>query len=257
MIKSLIVTASLAIISAPTMAETPNLPDPVLTCGPDDDCFLVERAAHLVAALDQSKAVWHKADPGTPAFLGDDGGGVDTATVCDTVDRYREWREGGSPAGCQTFQHDLPVVVEVVIFDYTRDSVNQGKEQVGLPIAKIHIPSQKFVGYKELDALHPVIPPGTVINIKPSENIRPKLYLNEYVSDRSNFIEIDQQSRAKVIRYDPSSDTRWDLQVTILDGPHTGKNGWMLAGIHQETDDGLLLGMFSNAVIYPGGPSLR
>jgi hypothetical protein len=214
-------------------------------------------AASSVAAVDQPKTVWHKAAPGTPAFLGDDGGGVDTATVCDTADRYREWREGGSPAGCQTFQHDLPVIIEVVIFDYKRDSVNEGKDIIGLPIAKVHIPSRKFVGYTNLNGLHPIVPSGTVIQFEQNKQIEQKLYLNEDISDDNKFIEIDQKSHAKVIKYDPSSDTKWSLEVTILDGSHAGKNGWMLTGPDLQTDDGLILDMFSNAMIYPGGPSLR
>ena len=45
----------------------------------------------VAAALAAEKDVpaWHKADPGTHAFLGDDGGGADTATVCATADNYR------------------------------------------------------------------------------------------------------------------------------------------------------------------------
>ncbi len=48
------------------------------------------------------------------AFLGDDGGGVETRTVCGTADRYRDWLEGEHPSGCHTFQRELPVIIEVV-----------------------------------------------------------------------------------------------------------------------------------------------
>lgn len=60
---------------------------------------------------------WKQATPGAHAYLGDDGGGVDTATVCNTADRYRDWLQYEHPSGCQTFQHDLPVVIEVVTLD--------------------------------------------------------------------------------------------------------------------------------------------
>jgi hypothetical protein len=49
---------------------------------------------------------------GTHAFLGDDGGGVNTATECDTADRFRDWLNMESAPGCQTFQQDLPIVIE-------------------------------------------------------------------------------------------------------------------------------------------------
>jgi hypothetical protein len=94
---------------------------------------------------------WKKPDPGTHGFLGDDGGGVDTATVCDTADHYRDWLHYEHPNGCQTFQHDLPVVIEVVTRDPVTDNV---AGQYYLPIAKIQIPSRNFTGYTQLLGLH-------------------------------------------------------------------------------------------------------
>jgi len=40
---------------------------------------------------EKSTTAWKKAEPGTNALLGDDGGGVNTATLCDTADWYRDW----------------------------------------------------------------------------------------------------------------------------------------------------------------------
>jgi hypothetical protein len=125
----------------------------MMSCGP-------------VEAAQKSIPAWHKAIPGSAAFLGDDGGGVDTLTVCDTADRYRDWLDENSPPGCQTFQHGLRAIVEVIIFDPARDIVKTGSDNVGFPIAKIHIPLRNFVGYVHLDALHPVVPPNTVINFE-------------------------------------------------------------------------------------------
>jgi hypothetical protein len=127
--------------------------------------ILVAATAHAEAAQ-KSIPAWHKAIPGSAAFLGDDGGGVDTLTVCDTADRYRDWLDENSPPGCQTFQHGLRAIVEVIIFDPARDIVKTGSDNVGFPIAKIHIPLRNFVGYVHLDALHPVVPPNTVINFE-------------------------------------------------------------------------------------------
>ncbi len=122
--------------------------------------------APIVANADKDAPAWKKAAPGTHAFLGDDGGGVNTATVCDTADGFRDWLKYEHPRGCQTFQHDLPVVIEVVTFDPVEDE--QGT--VGLPIVKVHIPSRRFVGYLQLLALHPVIPAGTVVHFKKTGN---------------------------------------------------------------------------------------
>jgi hypothetical protein len=125
-------------------------------------------AASALAA-EKDVPAWHKADPGTHAFLGDDGGGVDTATVCDTADRYRDWLDRlddqHSP-GCRTFQHDLPVVIAIVTFDPAKDVVHFHDGDVGLPIAKVRIPSKGFVGYIRLDELHPIIPAGTIIHFR-------------------------------------------------------------------------------------------
>jgi hypothetical protein len=45
-----------------------------------------------IRAADNTVPSWRKALLGTrDAYLGDDGGGVNTATVCDTADRYRDW----------------------------------------------------------------------------------------------------------------------------------------------------------------------
>jgi hypothetical protein len=44
--------------------------------------------ASIGYAAEAEVPAWKKATPGTHAFLGDDGGGVNTATVCDTADRW-------------------------------------------------------------------------------------------------------------------------------------------------------------------------
>jgi hypothetical protein len=67
---------------------------------------------------DENKVfAWKNHIVGTYAFLGDYGGGANTATVCDTADRYRDWLKMESAPGCQTFQSDLPIVIEVVLLD--------------------------------------------------------------------------------------------------------------------------------------------
>lgn len=190
---------------------------------------------------------WHKAGPGTVAYLGDDGGGVDTLTVCDTADRYREWLQSESPPGCQTFQNGLRAVIEVLIFDPVQDTLpNLG----GRRIAKIHIPSRGFIGYVNLDGLHPIIPPNTVIMFKEDDRVPYDLYSHGDTRIKDH-VEMKGPFKAKLIQYDPSSDTNWDLHVTILDGENAGKSGWMLS-FGAMAEDGRMLDQFSNAYVIDG-----
>jgi hypothetical protein len=200
-------------------------------------------AASLASSAETGPEPWKKASPGTPAFLGDDGGGVNTATVCDTADRYRDWLSGQHPPGCQTFQHDLPVVIEVVTYDPVRDR----RADVGLPIAKIHIPSQNFVGYLQLLMLHPVVPSGTVVRFRKTGNETIALYPSAAIDDEKG-IDLGSQVSASVVSYDPSKDDEFDLHVTILDGDHKGQTGWMLA-FGGDGEDGVPIEQFSRAVL--------
>jgi len=188
---------------------------------------------------------WQKATPGTHAFLGDDGGGVNTATVCDTADHYRDWAESEHPSGCQAFQHDLPVIIEVVTLDPAIDKV-AGAYQ---PIAKLHIPSRNFTGYTRLLGLHPVIPAGTVVHYKKIGNEKILFFPAPQIpATHETGIELGDTVIAKVLAYDPTSDDNFDLHVQIMDGSHAGETGWMLSfGAHGE--DGIPIDQFDKAVI--------
>ena len=146
---------------------------------------------------------WKRADPGTQAFLGDDGGGVNTATVCDTADRYRDWLRYKHPRGCQTFQHDLPVVIEVVTLDRAIDNVGG----VYRPIAKIRISSRNFTGYVSLLGLHPVIPSGVIVRYKRLGNDRLLATVERLRSDRSRkqsyFEGREARCQKRRARFDP------------------------------------------------------
>jgi hypothetical protein len=193
----------------------------------------------------QGGLAWKEPVPGARAYLGDDGGGVNTVTVCETADRFRDWLEGEHPLGCQTFQHDLPTIIEIVTYDPVAD--RQG--DVGLPIAKVHIPSRQFVGYLRLLALHPIVPSGAVIHFKRVGNESFELFPIETIgSDKERGTDLGHEVSAKVIRYDPSADDKWDLHVTILDGPRAGESGWMLS-FGADSDDGKPMDRFDGAVI--------
>jgi hypothetical protein len=188
---------------------------------------------------------WKKPAPGTHAFLGDDGGGVNTATVCDTADRYRDWLRSEHPRGCQTFQHDLPVVIEVITLDPAIDNAGGAYR----PIAKVRIPSRNFTGYISLLGLHPVIPSGVIVHYKRLGNGRLLLFpVAKIPSDDSAGVDLGEQFSAKVISYDPTKDNDFDLHVQIIDGPHAGASGWMLA-FGAVGDDGVLIEVFDRAVV--------
>jgi hypothetical protein len=201
--------------------------------------------ASIAIGAEKEPPAWKKPAPGTRAFLGDDGGGVNTATVCDTADRYRDWLRYEHPRGCQTFQHDLPVVIEVVTLDPAIDNVRG----VYTPIAKVRIPSRNFAGYVSLLGLHPIIPSGVIVHYKKLGNDSLLLFPTaEISSNDSGGIDLGEQASAKVISYDPTKDDKWDLHVQIIDGPHAGESGWMLA-FGAVGDDGVPIEQFDRAVI--------
>jgi hypothetical protein len=195
------------------------------------------------SGADTQPPYWKKPAPGTQGFLGDDGGGVNTKTVCDTADRYRDWLNSEHPPGCQTFQHDLPVVIELVLLDSIKDTIGT----TWLPLVKIHIPSRHFIGYCQLLGIHPVIPSGTIIHFKRMGNGTLRLF-PEPTSDLDQGPDLGDAVSAKIITYDPSKEDSWDLYVTVLDGKYAGKKGWMSAFM-ASGEDGKSVEIFSQAVI--------
>lgn len=200
-------------------------------------------ALAALRAEDTNVPAWKNPAPGTTALLGDDGGGVNVATVCDTADRYRDWLKMKSPPGCQTFQHDLPVVIEVMILDAVADAM----ADIWLPLVKIYIPSRQFTGYVRLLELHPQAPPGTTIHFTRTGNENYQLYEAPALTENKG-INLGDKVSATVLRYDPTPDDKWDLHVRINDGLYAGKEGWMLS-FGATTDDGNPMDQFSNAVI--------
>jgi hypothetical protein len=193
---------------------------------------------------DENKVfTWKKPSAGTHAFLGDDGGGVNTKTVCDTADRYRDWLKMESAPGCPTFEHDLPILIEFVLLDAVKDTVGS----TWLPLVKFHIPSRNFTGYSQLLGVHPIVPVGTKIHFTREGNARLQLYKTANVSQNESF-DLGDKVSATVLSSDPTQDDKWDLYVNIDDGPYAGRKGWML-GQGATTDDGKPMDQFDQAVI--------
>lgn len=184
--------------------------------------------ASTAACAESGHLAWKMADPGTPAFLGSDGTGVNTVTVCNTSDHYRDWLNHRGSDGCQDFQHDLRAVIEVVLRNNIEDTT---------PLVKVNIPSRNFTGYLELFSLHPVIPSGTILHFKsayvPSSGDPADVSLYPQPNDEpENGIDAGKEVSAKLIEYDPAKSlvvslTSPDMHVTLLDGPHAGESGWM------------------------------
>jgi len=185
---------------------------------------------------------WKKALPGTRGYLDDDGGGADTAIVCDTADRYRDWLNfsvvTSIPPGCQAFQHGLRVVIEAVVLDQARDTV----ASMWLPLVKIKIPSRNFRGYIQLFALHPEVPAGTVVH-----STYTKLYKTADANDEGK-VELENDVTATVLSYDPTDIDKLELYVSINDGSNKGRKGWMRSSFGK-MEDGHMVDKFDQALI--------
>ncbi len=215
-------------------------------------------AAAIVSCADPTRAVeadvpaWHRAAPGTQAFLEDDGGGAETATVCDTADRYRDWLAEKHPLGCRKFKPNLSVTIEEILSDPVKDTngPNDRTDHTHLvySIAKILIPSKLFFGYVHLDQLQPAIPPGITLYFKNGGSGIFELHERAKFSNEHG-VDLGDHFSAKVIKYDPTNDNNWDINVTILDGEHSGQSGWMLLPrLSADADDGYSIDQFTNAV---------
>ena len=117
---------------------------------------------------------WRQPLPGTAAILGDDGGGEDQATVCDTIAHWRAMLAAPFPDaadGCARYPRGLAVVIEGVAFDPASDTIPS--TTMGLPLVNIRIPAKRVQGYVEMaGGIHPVIPPGMLVHLKADSTIR-------------------------------------------------------------------------------------
>jgi hypothetical protein len=189
---------------------------------------------------------WKQPLSGTAATLGDDGGGEDQATVCDTVEHWRAWLSSPYPDaadGCARYPRGLPVVVE---------DVEGGQDVVGgqdLPLVKIRIPVKRVQGYVQmLGGIHPVIPPGAIVHLKSGSNSTIRLAPTPDAGDDEG-ADIGGPTTAKVLRYTASPTGDRDLYVTVLNGSLAGQSGWVSSydGVHG--DDGAPIDNFAGSVI--------
>lgn len=123
-------------------------------------------------------------------------------------------------------------------------------------IANILIPSEQFVGYVQVRQLHPQIPSDTIIHFKKIGNETFELHesfklnYDQHGVDLGARIDLGDRFSAKVVKYDPTNDYDFDLELTIMDGDHSGQSGWMnLPLVSADADDGHSIGQFTNAVV--------
>ncbi len=76
-----------------------------------------------------------------------------------------------------------------------------------------------------------------------------KLYPTATETDDDKALDLGREFSAKVIKYSPTSDDRWELQITITDGKFSGKSGW-ISSFLLEDSQGEMLDQFSKAVAY-------
>lgn len=189
--------------------------------------------------------IWRKPLPGTAAFLGDDGGGEEMATICDTAAHFREWIDSGQPPGCKQFSRGLPVVIEGVVHDPAKDTAPGSTNWY--PLVKIKIPSKRFVGYLQLlGGIHPVIPEGTRVHFTKIGYAPLQLAPSQHAAPDSG-PDLGEQVTAKVLQYDPSTGDR-DIYVTIMDGVFAGQSGWMFA-FEADGADGQSINIFAEALL--------
>jgi hypothetical protein len=194
--------------------------------------------------------MWQRPLPGTAAILGDDGGGEDMETMCDTAEHWREWLDATVPSavdGCARYSRGLPVVIDGdgVVFDRAVDAPSSAT--TGLPLVKIHIPSKHVSGYVQmLGGIHPIIPAGTLVYLAAAGTDTLRLASAPDVGLDSG-PDIGKQATAKVLRYDPSTGDR-SLYVKLLDGPQAGKRGWVF-DLAATGADGKPVGMFAGSVV--------
>jgi hypothetical protein len=188
---------------------------------------------------------WRNPVKGTHATLGDDGGGSDKATVCQTTDEYSDFLKGDpgyTVPGCKEFERGLPVTIIGVDFDKTRDAASGSSS--GEPLVQISIPSKKWVGYVQLlGGIHPIIPVGTKIHLKRDGNATINLAA-KFDADYGSGPDLGEHVTVKMIRSAPDYDM---IYVSVIDGPFAGKTGWVL---RDGTDDaGDYVSLFDGAVV--------
>jgi hypothetical protein len=166
-------------------------------------------------------STWMQPNHGRAAFLGDDGGGSSTATVCDTAEHYRAWLGSESSTSCNNHARGASVIIDETTTDPSKDTAGG----ITMALVRIHAADGSWSGYTELMAIHPVIPKGTVIQFKRVGNETLRLGAIQQSNDGAN---LGDNVTVRLVKYDASTADA-DLYVTVLSGQYAGRSGWMLS----------------------------
>ena len=179
---------------------------------------------------------WKHAVPGAHGWLGDDGGDASTATVCDTVDKYRRWLAGqDTPAGCYKFPHGLAIVVRGLINDPSPPDATG----LRLNLARITIPARHYTGVVQmLGTVLPDIPVGTVVQF----DVTGEMTLQPNSDSTGTGIHCGTAGIASVLKFSPGSEGL-SLYVQIRDGPCAGRKGWTIP-MNMKSADGREVAQF-------------
>lgn len=174
-----------------------------------------------------SVPAWRNPLPGTAGFLGTDGGGSDTATVCDSIQHWHEWLDAPFPEavdGCSNLPMGLPVVIRGLASD--EDSATAKSTTTVQPLVEISIPSKGVDGWVPLlGGVRPVVPTGTAGYFKQEGNEILRLAPAQDSNDDVGSL-LGATGSLTVLRYDPKTDAR-SLYVKITSGLASGQSGWI------------------------------
>ncbi len=159
---------------------------------------------------------WIYATPGTRALLGTDGEDAPTAIVCNSPAAYKAQTEGA----CFRRKEGTVVVIDAI--------APQGANYNQLhTLLRVHAENGSWHGYADIGAVYPMIPPSTVLTLKPVDSQRATL-ANQRAVNPDGGTDLEKSATVKVVAFDPTYEDR-DLLVTVLSGTHAGMRGWTYA----------------------------
>jgi hypothetical protein len=203
----------------------------------------------LLAALAANNiSSWKMPMTGGTAFLGVNGGHAESVVVCKTISDFRKRQDSisGHPSGCRRFHSGTSVVIQGLQYD--PGSVFSGG--YSMPVAKIFIPPEKFIGFVALDkGLIPDIPPETVLTVTSGGTTTFRLAASQ--GDISGSGPKFSKAIVKVIRQDAKiGDNGRDLYISVVSGKYEGKEGWIFGNLVNDLD-GNPIDQFTYAILSP------
>ena len=176
---------------------------------------------------------WARLHAGMKVYAGDDGGA--TLTVCPTLVEYHALADlpgvlsqPGDVGSCTRVKRGTAAIVDKIV-------PGKKSELEGAPYIWLRALDSSWSGYTIILRLQPAIPAGTLLIARQGENEPPKLAPRQR-SDLAVGSNLSGGVKVKVLRYDPTSDSR-KLYFIVLSGDDAGQSGWTFSSDWQ-TEDG-------------------